>query len=133
MTQWHNTWDEFSNWCGWDTVTDKGYGVPSEEVSRIKQELIAELHRIADQCLSKVQYQIWVRRAAGLTTKQIADDLDKSEATVYQGLYGNYTKEKRQGGIVTKMRIHACQSTRVLQLLVDLKAAYQAQQGEQDE
>lgn len=101
----------------------------SEDVGKLREELLAEVHKIivSDKYLTPHQRNVLKMRLSGQTQNEIAQQLGITQSAVHKALFGNIdyrNEKKRYGGIIKKIK-KICkidpQIQRILQEIENIK------------
>ena len=93
----------------------------SEEFYELRQQLICEVLRVVETCLTKRQAEVISLRLKDFTQIQIAEELGVHQTTIHKLLMGNidYSNgKKRYGGAIKKLKKVCAKDEKILELLV---------------
>ena len=97
----------------------------SEEFQKLKNELLEEVMRIIDECLTPKQREvIKMTYLEGMTQNEISEELGKHQTTIHKILQGNidYNNEKkRYGGALKKIRKLCANNEKVRKILIKMR------------
>jgi predicted transcriptional regulator len=107
----------------------------SEEFYELRQQLIQEVLRIVDTCLTKRQAEVISLRLRDFTQIQIAEELGVHQTTIHKLLMGNidYSNgKKRYGGAIKKLKKICSKDEKIVELLIIMEEL-RLQESEEEE
>ena len=97
----------------------------SEEFQKLKTELLEEVLKIIDQCLTPKQKEvIRMTYIEGKTQNEISCELGKHQTTIHKILQGNIdynNKKKRYGGAIKKIKKLCNNNVKIQKILSKMK------------
>ena len=101
----------------------------SEEFRSLRAELLKEVMKIINSCLTKKQKAVMrMTYFEGKTQDEISAELGKNQSTISKSLKGNldYNNQKRYGGAIKKIKRLCAESEKINNILARMEAYYTA-------